>query len=118
MSIIVIMEDDDIIRGLLTRLVASLGDEVLAFEDAQLALDAVDFQAVDLIVTDLRMPMPGDQAVAQLRAKGIQLPVIFLTGEFLSESHLASLIALDNCRVMAKPFRLKELIGAMDEMLL
>jgi len=118
MSIVVIMEDDDVIRGLLARLVESRGYEVQAFEDAQPALDAVDFCAVDLIVTDLRMPLPGDKAVAQIRERGIETPVLFLTGELLSETREASMMALGKCRVMPKPFRIKELLGTIDEMLL
>ncbi|MDP6038249.1 MAG: response regulator, partial [Candidatus Latescibacteria bacterium] len=114
---IVVMEDDDVVRGLLVKLVKSRGDEALAFEDAQLALDAVDFGAVDLVLTDLNMPTPGDKAVRQIRAEGIQTPVIMLTGQLLPDAYRESLVALGECRIMAKPFRLRELLAAMDDMM-
>ena len=117
MAVIVIMEDDDIIRGLLTRLVQSRGDEAHAFEDGQPALDAMDFGAVDLVITDLRMPLRGDEVVDRLRAQNIQTPVLFLTGELLNDTHHAELIGLGNCQIMSKPFRIKELLATVDEIL-
>ena len=111
------MEDDDVVRNLLVRLVQSRGDEVLAFEDAQLALDAVDFNEVDLVLTDLNMPTPGDKAVRQIRQEGIQTPVILLTGQSLSNTYRESFTALGKCRIVAKPFRLRELLVTIEEMM-
>lgn len=59
----------------------SLGYEVATAASAAKALELVGTRAVDLVVTDFRMPeMDGIQLIAELRARGFQMPVIMLSG--------------------------------------
>jgi two-component system, LuxR family, response regulator FixJ len=59
----------------------SLGYEVATAASAEEALEIAGSRAVDLVVTDFRMPeMDGKQLIAALRARGFQMPVILLSG--------------------------------------
>ena len=60
MAKIVVMDDEASVRGVLQRALQMDRHEVLAFEDATLALEEVDFNEIDLVITDLVMPTPGD----------------------------------------------------------
>lgn len=57
------------------------GFEVATFTDAQAALAQIDPGALDVVVTDLRMPrVDGRGVLAQLRGADPDLPVILLSG--------------------------------------
>jgi len=59
----------------------SLGYEVITAASAEEALEVAGARAVDLVVTDFRMPeMDGKQLIDALRARGFQMPVILLSG--------------------------------------
>ena len=60
MAKIVVMDDEASVRGVLQRALQMDRHEVRAFEDATLALEEVDFNEIDLVITDLVMPTPGD----------------------------------------------------------
>jgi CheY-like chemotaxis protein len=63
--------------------------------------------AVTVVLTDVVMPeMTGPEMVADLRARGIALPVIFVTG-FAGDGAEAGL--LDGEHVLRKPFTLSQL---------
>ena len=69
MASIVVMEDDGVVRGLVLRVLEMKGHEVRAFEDAKPTLVSVDFGAVEVVVTDLKMPTRVEEAIAGQRAK-------------------------------------------------
>ena len=72
MAKLVVLDDDDSLRKAMVLALEREGHEVQDFEDASPALDEVDFDEVDLVVSDLVMPTPGDQFIipfAQLRFK-------------------------------------------------
>jgi len=59
----------------------SLGYEVITATSAEEALELAGARAVDLVVTDFRMPeMDGKQLIDALRARGFGMPVILLSG--------------------------------------
>ncbi|MBB31084.1 MAG: hypothetical protein CME25_19515 [Gemmatimonadetes bacterium] len=60
MAKILVMDDEASVGGVLQRALQMDRHEVLAFEDATLALEEVDFNEIDLVITDLVMPTPGD----------------------------------------------------------
>ena len=80
MARIVVMDDLDEMRLLFEDLLGSWGHEVIAFDDGAVALAEVDFSAVDLVVTDLEMPTPGQVVIQTLRARGEEVPIIVVSG--------------------------------------
>ena len=116
MAIILVVDDDETIRKVFIRLLDGKGHTVLSFEDARPALDEVDFSTVSLVVSDLQMPMPGDEFVKELKQRGIDVPVIILSGA-LDQDNIDILNSLGVQRIMPKPFRLVELLEAVEELI-
>jgi CheY-like chemotaxis protein len=80
-SLILLVDDNP--HGMLARaaVLRSLGYEVATAISAEEALEFAGTRAVDLVVTDFRMPeMDGKQLIAELRARGFLMPVILLSG--------------------------------------
>jgi hypothetical protein len=82
-EVIMIVEDNEQVRQLATRVLGGLGYTVLEAAngaDALLALETAD-QRVDLLVTDVVMPiLGGKQLVERLRLRHPLLPVLFMSG--------------------------------------
>jgi FixJ family two-component response regulator len=76
-----IVDDDVSVREGLTELVESLGLPVRAFASAQDFLAQIAEEAMGCLVLDVYMPgMTGLDLQRDLKAKNVQLPIIFLTG--------------------------------------
>ena len=80
-SLILLVDDNP--HGMLARaaVLTSLGYEVITAASAEEALEVAGTRALDLVVTDFRMPeMDGKQLIDALRARGFEMPVILLSG--------------------------------------
>ena len=79
--VVYLVDDDAAVRDALTFLLGTVGLTVRSFPDG-LALQAQLAPGdVGCLLLDLRMPhVSGLQVQQQLRARGIDLPVIILTG--------------------------------------
>ncbi len=77
-----LVDDEAPVRDALTFLLRSHGLTVQAYADGRELLAALDLQALrGCILLDVRMaPISGLQVFAELIARGIGLPVIFLSG--------------------------------------
>lgn len=67
---VLVVDDDSSIRNVMSRMLAALGYEVVTASHGQDAVELFQTQsaAIDLVVTDLRMPvMDGYQAVDLIR---------------------------------------------------
>ena len=109
MATIVVMDDDEVILRLVCRVLEMGGHHVDAFPDAGPALEDVDFEKVDLVITDLSMPTSGEILIQTLRERGIQTPVIVLTGH-ITEDKAQYLKLLGAREILRKPFDLKEFL--------
>ncbi len=116
MAKIVVMDDDASVRNVLVRLLKKEGHEVLDFDDAKPALDEVDFTDVDLVLSDLVMPTPGDQFVLILQQEDIDVPVIILSAH-LTDHRTQYLEELGVERILEKPFELADVIESVNEVL-
>jgi CheY-like chemotaxis protein len=82
---VLLVEDEDMLRGLFARALTQAGWRVLQADSAEAALDALEPPPVDLaaLVTDLALPgMTGRQLVERVRAMPgwADLPVVFASG--------------------------------------
>jgi len=76
-----IVDDDPSVRKALARLVGAAGYRVKAYDRASAFLDSRLHRGPKCLVLDLRMPgMDGLDLQHELAARGLTLPVIFLTG--------------------------------------
>lgn len=89
---ILIIDDDPGVRTVLTRILTGEGYVVEEVSDAFQALDQLDLHPPDATILDLKMPgMDGLGLMANLRDRGLEIPVVVLTGhgdEFTSRECL------------------------------
>ena len=77
---VLVVDDSPIVRDLLVELLSSVGLEVRSAGDGAAALNLLDEQPADLIVSDVEMPiMDGFELLRQLRERAIQVPVVMVT---------------------------------------
>lgn len=79
---ILIAEDDRELRQLFSHVLTKNGYAVKGVSNGQEALDALDGEYYDLIISDIMMPvMDGYELVRQLREAGDKTPVLMITAK-------------------------------------
>lgn len=82
MAKILVAEDDRNTNRLICAVMRKMGHEPIAARDGQEALDLMDTDHPDLLVTDLMMPrLDGTELVRELRDAGYDLPILMLTAK-------------------------------------
>ncbi len=77
---IAIVDDDESVRVATASLVRSFGFKTAVFDSAEAFLASPALPQTRCLVTDVQMPsMSGLELVELLRARGVGLPVIFIT---------------------------------------
>jgi two-component system response regulator ChvI len=92
---IVAVEDDALFRELLATELSVNGFSVLVFPDAESLLEASDAApAADALVLDWKLPgRSGFELFSELRQRGVETPVIFLTGHPLVDNEKRAFLA-------------------------
>lgn len=118
MAIVLIADDDQDIRQLISVLLSALGVQVVTAEDGEEAVAETARVAPDLIVMDMNMPrMTGYEATRAIRKSvGRQPKILGLTandrpGDY-DEAYEAGCDGF-----MSKPFAPEDLIGRIQSML-
>ncbi len=89
---VLVVDDEPKMQRVLEIMLHKMGHEVLLAGDGQAALALAQREAVDLVMTDLRMPgMDGIALLSALRAHGVNVPVILLTAYGTVESAVAAM---------------------------
>ena len=105
---VLILDDEPCISELLSEMLLLLGYAPTKCSSPQAALDLLDREEFDVILSDFRMPqMNGDEFYrkAVARNAGIKARIVFLTGDTMSEETQAFL-ARTGSRHLSKPFDL------------
>ena len=77
---IYVVDDDESVRKALSRTFKTLGWPVSAFASGREFLDAELSDAPGCLILDVRMPgLSGFELQAELKARSIDLPIIFMT---------------------------------------
>jgi len=117
--VILVVEDEDPIRFLITRKLTSMGFRVLEAADGSQALEVVRKHAgrIELVITDLVMPgMNGRELVERLQEMGQSPRVLFISG--YSSEDVSPGGKIDRLgRLIEKPFTMDQLGAAVTEML-
>jgi CheY-like chemotaxis protein len=119
MARILLVEDDPRLRDTLAVALGEAGHEVLSAADGGQAATLLRAGAApDLALTDLFMPgRDGFETLALLRRDHPAVPVIVMSGSEHGPIYLKTAAKLGACRVLAKPFELAGLLGAVAECL-
>ena len=104
------MEDDKELRSLFERVLVKNGYTVSQAANGQQALDAIDREYYDLIISDIMMPvMDGYELVRSLRDAGITTPVLMITAkDAFDDMRLGFLSGTDD--YMVKPVNVNEMV--------
>ncbi len=106
---ILLVEDNRTNVLVATAVLRKLGFDVLVASDGQEALALQSDQTVDLVLTDMQMPvMDGLDLARSLRARGFAKPIIALTANVRAEDR-ARCIAAGMDDFLSKPFKLEEI---------
>ncbi len=114
---ILLVEDEEGLRGLNARGLTSRGYTVLQAANGLEAVEAFDSHAgkIDLVVSDVVMPeMDGPTLLTKLRSRDPNVKIIFVSG-YAEEAFEKHLPEGEKYNFLAKPFTLKQLVGAVKE---
>ncbi|MBA3889338.1 MAG: sigma-54-dependent Fis family transcriptional regulator [Gemmatimonadaceae bacterium] len=117
MAKILCVDDDAAIRDVLVRALVRLGHEVRAVEGVVPALQALDAEPANLIITDWSMPgLDGLDLLQVLAERGDQTLVVMLTA-FGSIEHAVAAIQAGAINYLTKPFSIGQLDTAVAQAL-
>jgi len=116
MTRILLAEDDDSLRGFLTRALERAGYEVFACADGDEAAAALD-ETWDLLLTDIVMPgLDGIEVARRAAARDPSLRIMFITG-FAAVALAAGDAAPLGAKVLSKPIHLREIVSEVERMI-
>jgi CheY-like chemotaxis protein len=108
---ILVVDDDDLVRMMAMRVLSGNGYEVSGAIDGEDALSILEEQAIDLILSDIRMPrMDGKELHRQIKLRACQIPFLAMSGEFSNPG--------DFDGFLEKPFRIEKLLFEVERLLL
>ena len=106
---VLIVDDDEALRGLLARELAASGQRVTQAADAARCFAQVKQEEPDVVLLDLMLPdVPGVEVLRQLRAERPALEVVVITAHGTIDTALAAM-KLGAYDYLRKPCHLQEL---------
>lgn len=111
---VLVAEDEDLVALVVAEMLEAAGFRVTVVQNGQKAIEADAADAADLLVTDMRMPLLGGEALIRcLRQRRTDLPIIVMTGysELLPDEEPGRLI------ILRKPFPLEALVHHVGRLL-
>ena len=113
MKKILVADDEQAVRKVLTSILRLLSCEVRAVEDGQRALGVLEQERFDLVISDYQMPgMNGKILLEKIRQKFPDLPLVMISGA--DERHIGK---MDGIPFLKKPVRLAALTELMEKLL-
>ena len=104
---VLVVDDEPAIREVITTLLEDEGYLVRHAKDGLEALDAINGDQIDLIVSDVVMPrLDGASLVRKLRHRGHLMPVVLMSAVYAD-------VDLPGVRFVPKPFEIDRLLGTV-----
>lgn len=116
---ILIVENEVSNRILIERVLSTRGYRCLSASNGQEALDLLDRESVDLILTDLSMPVLDGYRTTQLirsRPHLANVPIVAVTAYALSDEGEAAK-RIGCTEYLTKPFKPRQLLELVDRLL-
>ena len=107
---ILVVEDDKTFRQIMCAALTKNGYKATGAEDGEIALDVLDREHIDLIISDIMMPnMDGYELTQELRDAGYNMPILLVTAKERFEDKQKGFDAgIDD--YMVKPIDLNEML--------
>ena len=110
---VLVVEDDADLRQLIVSGLRTRGYQVVECDRAQTALEILEGEEFEIVVTDLRMPgMSGLDLIGRVRGGYPRLGVVLMTA-FADMQAAIEAIRLGTGDLLLKPFELEELASAV-----
>jgi CheY-like chemotaxis protein len=104
---VLVVDDEPAIREVIATLLEDEGYLVRHAKDGLEALDAINENRIDLIVSDVVMPrLDGASLVRRLRRRGHLTPVVLMSAVYAD-------VDLPGVRFVPKPFEIDRLLGTV-----
>jgi RNA polymerase sigma factor (sigma-70 family) len=114
-QIVYVIDDDPSMRAAIKRLVGAVGLSVETFESGQEFLESNLSDLPGCLVLDVRLPgLSGLDIQKEMVEKGIQIPIIFITGHGDIPMSVRAMKA-GAVEFLTKPFRDQDLLDAITE---
>lgn len=107
---VLVVEDDQELRELFSRVLTRHGYKTLQAGNGEEALDVLDSEYIDVIISDIMMPvMDGYELVRSLREADINIPVLMITAkDAFDDMQRGFLSGTDD--YMVKPVNVNEMV--------
>ena len=107
---VLLVEDNKNIRKLMTTYLRKNNYDVLEAENGEEALDVMDRNHIDLMISDIMMPkMDGYELTKEIRDAGFTMPILFVTAkDSIDDKREGFMLGVDD--YMVKPIDMDEMI--------
>ena len=116
---ILLIEDDELIAGLVRLMVERLGHELVWAPDGEAGKQMLETGSADIVILDILLPyLNGFEVLKSLRAdpKTSKLPVLVLTGK-TAQADIDRVVEAGADDFLAKPFQPNELSQRLTRLL-
>jgi excisionase family DNA binding protein len=107
---VLVVDDEQAVRDMLARTFQTADYDVDTAPDGPAAIECLNSQGYDLLVTDIRMPgMDGLSVIREGRRMSADMPILVITG-FSTEATAIEALNLGVSGYLTKPFRLQKVL--------
>ena len=122
MAKIIIVDDDKNYRSSLRRLLVDLDYEVIVAENGNEALESLQENPADIVITDIFMPdKDGLELIMELKKKSHTAKIIAISGSITQHNVKMSMLqqakSLGADSIIKKPFKNEQLLSAIKNIL-
>lgn len=117
---ILVIDDDDLVRGMLRDVLERAGYEVLEAQDGNVGLQLFRGHTIDIIITDILMPeKEGLETIMDIRNESPNAKIVAISGggKVGPFAYLKLAERFGAQRVFSKPLKMATLLEAVDELL-
>jgi DNA-binding NarL/FixJ family response regulator len=113
MALILVIDDQDMVRFTVRKMLASKGHEVIEAATADVGIALCRERRPALVMTDMIMPdRPGGETITELRRSGVAGKIVAMSG---ADLELAMRLGAD--AVLEKPFRAETLFDTVAKLI-
>lgn len=115
---ILVVDDDPIIRHVFVKILPELGYTPTTASHGQEALDCLAVQPIDLVLTDIQMPiLDGIELIARIRTtpQWVNLPILVVTATPPGHEQRHVLYYVNG--ILLKPFNISDLAQTINKIL-
>ncbi len=116
---ILIADDDFLLRSLMEAVLLSSGYTCVCVEDGIAALDLLEQDTFDMVISDIEMPkLNGLELLSRIKKRYPAIKILIISGRHRPDDTIDGLSAKDAHSFLTKPFPLHLFLSTVDTVLL